>query len=193
MSVFSSVVGAVAGPLVGGALSLVGGNSANSANKQMAREQMDFQADMSNTSYQRAAADMKLAGLNPMLAYSQGGASSPSGSTAQMQNALGSAVSSAMQYRQMNAELDNLRSQNANIKSQTALNEALKVSAKKDAELKSTSARVANANANLLQSQLPGLRNEAEIDNTKFGKVMRYLGRLNPFTSNAAALKSLLK
>lgn len=41
--------------------------------------QMKFQREMSGTSYQRAMADMRKAGLNPMLAYSQGGASTPQG------------------------------------------------------------------------------------------------------------------
>lgn len=41
-----------------------------------------YQTEMSNSQYQRATADMKAAGLNPMLAYSQGGAGNLSGSSA---------------------------------------------------------------------------------------------------------------
>ncbi|WNK15143.1 MAG: DNA pilot protein [Microvirus sp.] len=48
-----------------------------------ANKQMDFQREMSNTSYQRAVKDLQKAGLNPTLAYSQGGASAPSGTSAQ--------------------------------------------------------------------------------------------------------------
>lgn len=51
-------------------------------NASEAQKNRDFQLMMSNTAYQRAMADMEKAGLNPILAYMQGGASTPGGSTA---------------------------------------------------------------------------------------------------------------
>lgn len=51
-------------------------------NAQQAQLQRDFELNMSNTAYQRAVDDMRKAGLNPYLAYNQGGASTPSGASA---------------------------------------------------------------------------------------------------------------
>lgn len=101
------------GALVSGASNLIGQERANRTNIRLAREQMAFQERMSNTSWQRSVADMKLAGINPMLAYQQGGASSPGGQTARVEDVIGPAVSSALGFVRLKKELELMEAQKA--------------------------------------------------------------------------------
>lgn len=57
-------------------------NSAQAFNAQQAQDQRAWQEYMSATSYRRAMGDMREAGLNPVLAYAQGGAPMGSGASA---------------------------------------------------------------------------------------------------------------
>lgn len=91
----------VVGPAIGAVAGLIGSRQTNSAqdarqedaqsynaeeariNREWSAEQAsiqrDYQERLSNSAYQRATTDMRAAGINPMLAYSQGGASVPVG------------------------------------------------------------------------------------------------------------------
>lgn len=71
--------------IIGGLLGSSSAKSQNKAAAQQAQNEMDFQERMSSTSHQREVADLKAAGLNPILS-AHGGASSPGGAMAPVVN-----------------------------------------------------------------------------------------------------------
>ncbi len=127
---------AIAAPaVIAGGLSWLGQRSSNKANREEAQRNRDFQERMRNTQWQAGIADMTAAGINPALAYSQGGASSPSGAVAASQESeVGEGVSSALAVKTAQEQFALLREQKDVASAQARKTRAEAVSASRAAE-----------------------------------------------------------
>lgn len=85
------------GAIMQGVYNHIENATAMNFNSTEAMKNREWQEHMSNTAYQRAVEDMKKAGLNPILAFQNGGASTPGGSAGTISGAsMGAPSSSAL-------------------------------------------------------------------------------------------------
>lgn len=86
-------VGAIGGATIGAVASGIGAKKARAASFKMQRRAHKFSKRRYRRRYQDTVRDMRKAGLNPILAATQGGGSPPSGTTASQMANVGEAVS----------------------------------------------------------------------------------------------------
>lgn len=102
--------------IAGSVIDFLSQRSANQTNAKNVQKQMDFQAEQSSTQYQRATKDMLAAGLNPALAYKQGGNQAEGGAAANALaatggNRLAQAVSAYNEFANGTAQRQLIREQ----------------------------------------------------------------------------------
>lgn len=188
MSGTIAAAGTIAGSAITSASNAALQDKANKFNAEQAAIGRDFASDeasknrkwqqmMSSTAYQRAMDDLRKAGLNPMLAYMQGGASTPGGGQAaastatgqasRMEDFIGKGISAAMDYARYKKELKS-------VDSQVALNEAAGEAQRASAVLSSNSAKLAESNSEkarletqALANSMPAIKAEAQNRETR--------------------------
>lgn len=146
-------------PLLAGLGNYAGQQQTNQANLDIAREQMSFQERMSSTAHEREIADLEKAGLNPILS-AHGGASTPSGALATMQNPVSGALASAMETKKIQNDMKMQSGQLGLIESQKGLMGKQGEAASASAASNYANAETSKINTALHKAQLP--KQEAE-------------------------------
>jgi len=151
------------GEMISAVGSLIGTNMANQANADRAAEANRFSAEQYANRYQTTVKDLQAAGLSPMLAYSQGAGSSPSGAqAAPAQNAVGNAVEAYQRSKSVSSAAELQREQSEVAKSQVTLNSATAAKQVADAKVADEQAELLRLDQQKRKEDIPATQNLAK-------------------------------
>ena len=176
-SAISGSLGGIAGAIGGVASTILGNNSA----KHEAEKNRDFQEYMSNTSISRRMADLRNAGLNPLLAVdnASSGASTPSGSQAQLQQFNPEWLVALSNAKLQNAQAEKTEAEKEGIEKENNMADTRHELLKKEVELKSQNVLTEKINQKLLKAETEKkaveiLLNQAHIKNVNMSTAEAY-------------------
>lgn len=164
---------AAAPAIIGGAASIFGARNANKARRKEGKKNRAFQERMRNTQWQAGVADMEKAGLNPALAYNQGGAASPSGSLPSQEDEISGGVTSAMEAKRLTADLKQIDQQTRLLLAQEYSTDQSARESRAREQLIDKQAVGTGWNNELVRLQIPGAKNISQFEKGAGGEMAR--------------------
>lgn len=175
MSAFGAVLSGI-GSVLSPVMSYFGQKSANEQNIALARENREWQEEMSNSEVQRRAKDLESAGFNRLLAVGQS-ASTPAGNVARVENELESFKNNPLNI----LALERTRADIDKTKAETAVQSVLAQNQLKEGLLKDLALSYGLVNKKYREAELDLLKGktpwEILISQGRAGEA-RYLGAL---------------